>query len=72
MNWVSHFLLGLIKVYQWTISPMLGQHCRFAPSCSQYAVEAIKKHGAWRGSLYTIRRLSKCHPWHAGGHDPVP
>ncbi len=72
MNWVSHFLLGLIKVYQWTISPMLGQHCRFAPSCSQYAVEAIKKHGAWRGSLYTIRRLSKCHPWHEGGHDPVP
>lgn len=72
MNWVSHFLLGLIKVYQWTISPMLGQHCRFAPSCSQYSVEAIKKHGAWRGSLYTIRRLSKCHPWHAGGHDPVP
>lgn len=72
MSWLSKLLVGLIKIYQWTLSPMLGQRCRFAPTCSQYAVEAIKKHGAWRGTLYTIRRLSKCHPWHEGGHDPVP
>ncbi|WP_218816212.1 membrane protein insertion efficiency factor YidD [Methylobacillus rhizosphaerae] len=69
---LARLMVGLIKLYQVALSPMLGQNCRFAPSCSQYAVEAIRKHGAWRGAFYTIRRLSKCHPWHDGGHDPVP
>ncbi|MEO8417214.1 MAG: membrane protein insertion efficiency factor YidD [Methylophilaceae bacterium] len=65
-------LTSLIKLYQVTLSPYFGQQCRFAPTCSHYAIEAINKHGALRGAAYTIRRLSRCHPWHAGGHDPVP
>ncbi|ABE51022.1 MULTISPECIES: membrane protein insertion efficiency factor YidD [Methylobacillus] len=69
---LARLLVGLIKLYQWTLSPLLGQRCRFYPTCSQYAVEAIQKHGAWRGAFFTICRLSKCHPWHDGGHDPVP
>jgi putative membrane protein insertion efficiency factor len=62
----------LIKAYQVLLSPFLGQQCRFYPTCSQYGLEAIKKHGAIVGSYYTIRRLLRCHPWHAGGHDPIP
>ena len=69
---LGKLMIGLIKLYQWTLSPLLGQRCRFYPTCSQYAVESIQKYGAWRGAFYTIRRLSKCHPWHDGGHDPVP
>ncbi|HEY8117934.1 MAG TPA: membrane protein insertion efficiency factor YidD [Methylophilaceae bacterium] len=69
---MSRLLIGLIRIYQWTLSPFFGQQCRFSPTCSQYAIEAINKHGALHGSAYTIRRLSHCHPWHAGGHDPVP
>lgn len=51
---------------------MLGQQCRFYPTCSQYAIEAIRKHGAFLGTYFTVRRLLRCHPWHAGGHDPIP
>ncbi|WP_230348359.1 membrane protein insertion efficiency factor YidD [Methylobacillus methanolivorans] len=69
---LGKLMVGLIKLYQWVLSPLLGQRCRFYPTCSQYAIEAIQKHGTWRGAVYTIRRLSKCHPWHDGGHDPVP
>ncbi len=69
---LGKLMVGLIKLYQWVLSPLLGQRCRFYPTCSQYAIEAIQKHGALRGAVYTIRRLSKCHPWHDGGHDPVP
>ncbi|MFJ5446552.1 membrane protein insertion efficiency factor YidD [Methylobacillus methanolivorans] len=69
---LGKLMVGLIKLYQWMLSPLLGQRCRFYPTCSQYAIEAIQKHGALRGAFYTIRRLSKCHPWHDGGHDPVP
>ena len=69
---LGKLMVGLIKLYQWVLSPLLGQRCRFYPTCSQYAIEAIQKHGALRGAFYTIRRLSKCHPWHDGGHDPVP
>ncbi len=65
-------LTSLIKLYQVTLSPYFGQQCRFAPTCSHYAIEAINKHGAMRGAAYAMRRLSRCHPWHAGGHDPVP
>lgn len=65
-------LLALIRFYQFAISPFLGQRCRFFPSCSEYAVEAIQRHGVLRGSWLGMRRLSHCHPWHPGGYDPVP
>jgi len=65
-------LLLLLRAYQLGISPFLGQNCRFYPSCSSYAAEAIREHGAAKGSLLTARRLCKCHPWHPGGLDPVP
>ena len=64
--------LGLIKAYQYGIRPMLGQRCRFFPSCSEYTADAIGVFGALRGSAMGAMRLAKCHPWHAGGYDPVP
>jgi len=65
-------LLLLLRAYKLGISPFLGQNCRFYPSCSEYAAEAIRQHGAGKGSLLAVRRLCKCHPWHPGGLDPVP
>jgi hypothetical protein len=65
-------LIALIRAYQWFVSPLLGNHCRFYPSCSQYAREAIERHGASRGVWLAIRRVARCHPWHPGGVDPVP
>lgn len=65
-------LIALIRVYQLFLSPLLGNHCRFYPSCSQYAREALERHGVLRGGWLAIRRLSRCHPWHPGGLDPVP
>ena len=65
-------LLLLIKLYKLAISPLLGQNCRFYPSCSAYAHEAVRTYGAVKGSLLAGRRLCKCHPWHAGGVDLVP
>lgn len=65
-------LLLLLRAYQLGISPFLGQNCRFYPSCSTYAAEAIREHGAAKGSLLAAKRLCKCHPWHPGGLDPVP
>ncbi len=65
-------LLILIKFYQKAISPMMPPSCRFHPTCSHYGVEAIETHGAIKGSWLTIRRISKCHPFHEGGFDPVP
>jgi putative membrane protein insertion efficiency factor len=69
---VRALLIALIRGYQWFISPLLGNHCRFYPSCSQYAREAIERHGAVRGVWLAIRRVARCHPWHPGGVDPVP
>ncbi len=69
---MKSLLLLLLRAYKLGISPLLGQHCRFYPSCSEYAQQAIIAHGARRGSLLAGKRLIKCHPWHAGGHDPVP
>jgi uncharacterized protein len=65
-------LLMLLRAYKLGISPYLGQNCRFYPSCSEYATEAIRQHGAAKGSMLAAKRLCKCHPWHAGGLDPVP
>ncbi len=64
--------LGLIKAYQYGIRPMLGPRCRFFPSCSEYTADAIGVYGVLRGSAMGAMRLAKCHPWHAGGYDPVP
>jgi len=69
---MSQFLRILIRCYQYLISPLLGPRCRFTPSCSEYALEAIGRHGSVQGVLLSIRRLSRCHPWNRGGHDPVP
>ncbi len=65
-------LLGLIAVYRYAISPMLGRNCRFMPSCSEYASEAIHRHGSVRGGWLALRRVLRCHPWNPGGYDPVP
>lgn len=65
-------LVVLIRVYQYAISPMLGRACRFEPSCSEYAVEALKRHGPIKGIWLAVRRIGRCHPWHPGGYDPVP
>ena len=69
---IARILVKMVKAYQLVLSPFLGQQCRFYPTCSQYAIEVINKHGALVGLYYTIRRLLRCHPWHVGGHDPVP
>lgn len=62
----------LIRGYQLAISPLFGPSCRFHPSCSHYAIEAIDSHGAGRGLWLSVRRIARCHPWCEGGHDPVP
>ena len=69
---MKKLLVLLIRGYQLGISPYLGQSCRFYPTCSNYAVEAITLHGPLKGGWLATRRLCKCHPWHAGGCDPVP
>ena len=69
---MRRFLIFLINCYKWTLSPLLGNHCRFYPSCSSYALEAIENHGVVKGSWLALQRLSRCHPWHEGGEDPVP
>lgn len=65
-------LVWLVKAYRYAVSPMLAPNCRFEPSCSCYAVEALERHGAVRGSWLAAKRVSRCHPWHPGGFDPVP
>lgn len=69
---MSNFILRLIAVYQYFLSPFLGSACRFHPSCSHYTREAIERHGALAGCYLGTRRLLRCHPFHAGGLDPVP
>ena len=65
-------LIGLVRVYQLLLSPWVGGSCRFHPSCSQYALEAIRVHGGMRGSWLALRRMGRCQPFHEGGLDPVP
>jgi putative membrane protein insertion efficiency factor len=69
---MRYVLKFLIRGYQLAISPFLGPRCRFYPSCSHYAIEAIETHGARQGCWLTMKRISRCHPWHEGGFDPVP
>ena len=69
---MKRLLLALIGFYQRRISPLLGPHCRYTPTCSQYAVEAIERYGAARGGWMAFRRILRCHPFHPGGYDPVP
>lgn len=69
---MQKLLIALIQLYQYTLRPLLGMQCRFAPSCSCYAREAIQTHGAAHGALLAVRRIGRCHPWNAGGFDPVP
>lgn len=65
-------LIWLVRGYQLAISPFLPPSCRFYPSCSEYTLEALRRHGAGKGSWLAVRRICRCHPWHPGGHDPVP
>jgi uncharacterized protein len=65
-------LLVLIRIYQLTLSSFMGRGCRFLPTCSDYARQAIEKHGAWRGSGLALKRIARCHPWGGDGFDPVP
>ena len=66
----SRILIGLVRVYQITLSPLIGQNCRFTPTCSAYTIGAIRKYGAVRGTWRGLLRILRCHPWHPGGHDP--
>jgi uncharacterized protein len=69
---MRHLAAFLIRLYQWTLSPLLGPRCRFYPSCSQYALEALMRFGVLEGGWLAMQRLARCHPWHPGGFDPVP
>jgi len=71
-KFLSMILVGLIKIYQGAISPYLMPSCRYTPSCSQYGVDALKKHGAFKGGFLTLKRFLSCNPWGGHGHDPVP
>lgn len=72
MTPAASVLAGAVRVYQLTVRPVIGAHCRFEPSCSHYAIEALRTHGASRGSLLAARRVLRCNPWTPGGYDPVP
>ncbi len=69
---IKLLLIGLVRAYRLLLSPSLGSACRFEPTCSAYALQALERHGAAHGSYLTVTRLLRCHPWCAGGHDPVP
>ncbi|MFC4160412.1 membrane protein insertion efficiency factor YidD [Chitinimonas lacunae] len=69
---MSRLLILLVQAYRYTLSPLIGPRCRFTPSCSEYAITALRRHGALRGGWLTIRRLLRCHPWGGCGYDPVP
>mgnify|MGYP006175113049 CR=1 FL=1 len=69
---LARLLILLVRGYQLMISPLIGPRCRFTPTCSCYALDALRLHGPWRGSWLAARRIGRCHPLHPGGHDPVP
>ena len=68
---MKYIMIGVIKLYRYCISPLFPSCCRFTPSCSAYSLEAIRKYGAVKGGIMALRRISKCHPFHVGGYDPV-
>ncbi len=72
MSPAALMLSGAVRVYELTLRPVIGANCRFTPTCSAYAREALRCHGAKRGSVLAARRILSCHPWHPGGYDPVP
>ena len=69
---IAYILVFLIKSYQLLISPILGQNCRYLPTCSEYSVQSIREHGVIKGIALSLKRISKCHPWGSHGYDPVP
>jgi uncharacterized protein len=73
-QWLWHLpgktLIVTVRLYQWTLSPLLGQRCRFEPSCSEYFIQAVRKYGALRGTARGVARICRCHPFHPGGYDP--
>ena len=69
---MRYLLIGLLKAYRAVISPLYGDVCKFYPTCSSYALDAVRTHGSLRGSWLTLKRLVRCHPWSLGGYDPVP
>ena len=71
-NLLSKMLIGLIRLYQITLSPYIGRACRYTPTCSNYGIEAIRKHGPFKGTWLTIKRVLSCNPWGGNGYDPVP
>lgn len=66
----AKLLIAAVRVYQWTLSPLIGRHCRFQPTCSKYFIEAVEKYGVVRGGWRGILRIARCHPWSRGGYDP--
>ncbi|HEX3347092.1 MAG TPA: membrane protein insertion efficiency factor YidD [Acetobacteraceae bacterium] len=72
MTVAAEVLAGVVRAYQLTVRPVIGGHCRFEPSCSHYAITALRSHGALRGSGLAAKRILRCNPWHEGGFDPVP
>ena len=69
---MKRLLLAAIRGYRYALSPWWGNQCRFSPTCSDYAAQAVEEHGALRGTWLALRRVARCHPWHAGGFDPIP
>ena len=69
---IARLLKGAVRAYRWFVRPLLPAACRFHPSCSEYAEQALERYGAWRGSWLALRRLCRCAPWHPGGYDPLP
>lgn len=69
---LAAIMIGMIKLYQWTLSPLIGKACRYTPTCSNYGLEAIRKYGPFKGGWLTLKRVISCNPWGGSGYDPVP
>ena len=69
---MKYIFIGILKIYKRVISPLLGHHCRFYPTCSEYAIGAYRKYGVFKGTFLTVKRIGRCHPFSDGGFDPVP